>query len=131
VPSSQWTEWPTREALSRVGVPRVRIALDIAVLASMAAWVISSAYASGAFHGWRAVLPALGLLCCTAAVLGYHQTTLANRLLPSLGLLAAVAAVGAGAYAAGATFPRRCCGSRPLSWRWSACRWPPVWSPAW
>jgi signal transduction histidine kinase len=105
VPISQWTEWPTREALSRVGVPRVRIALDIAVLASMAAWAVSSAYASGAFHGWRAALPALGLLCCTAAVLGYHQTTLAHRLLPSVGLLAAVAVVGAGSYAAGADVP--------------------------
>lgn len=105
MPSSLWTAWPTREALSRVGVPRVRIALDIAVLASMAAWAVSSAYASGAFHGWRAVLPALGLLCCTAAFLGYHRTTMAGRLLPSLGLLAAVAAVGAGAYAAGADVP--------------------------
>ncbi|NUK09375.1 sensor histidine kinase [Streptomyces lunaelactis] len=105
MPSSKWIAWPTREALSRVGVPRVRIALDVAVLAGMAAWAMSGAYTSGFSPGWRAVLPPLALLCCAAAVLRYHRTTLANRLLPSLGLLAAIAVVGAGAYAAGAAVP--------------------------
>ncbi|MET7616717.1 sensor histidine kinase [Streptomyces sp. NPDC005408] len=105
MPSSQWTTWPTREALSRVGVPRVRIALDIAVLAGLAAWAVSSAYDSEAFHGWGAVLPPLGLLCCAAAVFGFHRTTIDNRLGPSLGLVAAITAFGAGAYVAGAAVP--------------------------
>lgn len=70
----------------------------------MSAWALSSAYASDAFDGWRAVLPALGLLCCVAAVLGYYRTALGNRLLPSLGLLLA-AAVGTASYAAGAEVP--------------------------
>ncbi|MCX4819843.1 histidine kinase [Streptomyces sp. NBC_01142] len=105
MPSSKWTEWPTREALSRLGVPRVRIALDIVLLAALAAFAVYSAYRSDAFHGWRAVLPPMALLCCTAAFLTYHHTTLGNRLLPSLGLLAGVAACGAGSYAAGAAIP--------------------------
>ncbi|MGI5403383.1 hypothetical protein ACQEVG_28840 [Streptomyces sp. CA-135486] len=99
--SSQWTAWPTREALSRLGVPRVRIAIDIA----LSAWAVYSAYASDAFPGRRVVLPPLGLLCCAAAVVGYHRMTLANRLLPSLGLLVGISACGAGAYAAGASIP--------------------------
>ncbi|MEV6395850.1 histidine kinase [Streptomyces sp. NPDC051907] len=103
--SSKWTAWPTREALSRIGVPRSRIALDIAMMAALSAWAVSSAYTSGAFHGWRAVLPALGLLWCAAAVLAFHRMTLRNRLLPSLALVVSIAAVGAGAYAAGALVP--------------------------
>ena len=91
---------------SRLGVPRVRIALDIAVLARSRGWAVYSAYDSEAFHGWRAVLPPLGLLCCAAAVLGFHRddprqpaaalARTARRLL---------AAVGAAAYAAGAAVP--------------------------
>ncbi len=106
--SSQWTAWnawPARETLSRIGVPRVRIALDIAVLAAVSVWALYSAYTSGNFDGPQAVLPPLGLLCCVGAVVRYHRTTRDNRLLPSLGLLAAVAAVGGGSYAAGAQVP--------------------------
>ncbi|MFF3398711.1 sensor histidine kinase [Streptomyces sp. NPDC002659] len=103
--SSKLTVWPTREALSRLGVPRVRIALDIAVLAGLAAWAVYSAYDAEVFHGPGAVLPPLGLLCSAAAVFGFHRTTLANRLGPSLGLVAALAAVGAAAYIAGAAVP--------------------------
>ncbi|MEU4493869.1 histidine kinase [Streptomyces sp. NPDC023998] len=103
--SSQWTAWPTREALSRLGVPRVRVAIDIALLVALSGWAVYSAYDSDAFRGWRVVLPPSGLFCCAAAVLGYHRMTLANRLLPSLGLLVGISACGAGAYAAGASIP--------------------------
>lgn len=103
--SSRWTEWPTREALSRLGVPRVRTVLDHVLLSGLAAWAVFSAYGSGAFHGWTGVLPPIGLICCAAAVLAFHRTTLENRLWPSLGLMAAVAACGAGAYIAGAEVP--------------------------
>ncbi|MFI1397171.1 sensor histidine kinase [Streptomyces sp. NPDC020681] len=103
--SSMWTAWPTREALSRLGVPRARIALDIALLAGLATWAVYSAYGSEVFHGWGAVLPPLGLLCCAAAVLGFHHTTVANRLGLSIGLIAAIGVFGAGALAAGAEVP--------------------------
>ncbi|MGW0702845.1 sensor histidine kinase [Streptomyces sp. NPDC002867] len=105
MPGSRWTEWPTREALSRIGIPKARIALDMAMLLGLAGWAVYSSYASGAFHGWSAVLPPLGLAGCAAAVMRFHLTTLANRLLASLGLLAVLCAVGAGAYAAGADVP--------------------------
>ncbi len=103
--NSNWTAWPARESLSRIGIPRSRIVLDIVVLCALTAWAVSSAYASGAFHGWRAVLPVLGLLVSTAAVIAQHRTTLDNRLAVSLGLLGVLAAVGWGAHAAGADVP--------------------------
>ncbi|MFF3322862.1 sensor histidine kinase [Streptomyces sp. NPDC002889] len=101
----KWTDWPMRESLSRVGIPRARTVLDGALIAALSSWAGYSAYASEVFDGLRVVLPPLGFLGCAAAVLGYRATTLANRLLPSLGMLAAVAAIGGGAYAGGADVP--------------------------
>ncbi|WP_326653071.1 MULTISPECIES: histidine kinase [unclassified Streptomyces] len=105
MPSSKWTAWPTREALSRLGIPRVRTALDVTLLAGLSAWAVYSAYDADVFHGRGAVLPPLGLLCCVLAALSFQRTTLANRLLPSLGLIGGIVAVGMGAYAAGTAVP--------------------------
>ncbi|MGW6456369.1 sensor histidine kinase [Streptomyces sp. NPDC055078] len=105
MPSRRGTAWPARESLSRLGVPRVRIVIDAITLSALMIWGIYSTYAQGGFQGWRAVLPPLGLLICVAASLCFHVTTLANRLLPSLGLLAVLGAVGWGAYEAEATVP--------------------------
>jgi signal transduction histidine kinase len=105
VPSSKWTEWPSRESLSRIGVPRARIVLDVALLAALSLWAVSSAYTSEVFHGWGAVLPPLGLVGCAAAAARYHGTTLENRLPASLGLLGVIAVTGLGAHAAGADVP--------------------------
>ncbi|MFJ3106194.1 sensor histidine kinase [Streptomyces sp. NPDC086835] len=105
MPSSKWTEWPSRESLSRIGVPRARIVLDVALLAALSSWAVSSAYTSEVFHGWGAVLPPLGLLGCAAAATRYHRTTLENRLPASLWLLGVIALTGLGAHAAGADVP--------------------------
>ncbi|MGX6744234.1 sensor histidine kinase [Streptomyces xantholiticus] len=101
--AGKWTRWPTREALSRIGVPRARMALDIALLAALSTWAVASAYASDVFRGWGAALPPLALLACAAAGVHYHLTTLAHRLLPSLAPIALFAAVGWGACLAEAT----------------------------
>lgn len=76
------TAWPSREALTRVGVPRVRTALDIALWAGMALWLVASAYTADVFHGWSVVLPVLGLLCFVAAVVALRRWAVARRLLP-------------------------------------------------
>ncbi|WP_405675585.1 histidine kinase [Streptomyces sp. NBC_01511] len=94
--------WPSREALTRVGVPPVRTALDVALWGAMALWLLTSAYGTKLFHGWSAVLPVLGLLVFVAALLGFRRWTVARRLLPSLGLLLVLTLLGGGAYAAGA-----------------------------
>ncbi|UYQ64891.1 sensor histidine kinase [Streptomyces peucetius] len=93
----KWARWPTREALSHIGVPRARTALDIALLAALSTWAVVSAYSSDVFHGWGAVLPPAALGACAAAGIRYHLTTLAHRLVPSLALIAVFAAVGWGA----------------------------------
>ncbi len=100
--SSRGTAWPTRESLSRIGVPRTRAVLDGFVLAGLATWALAGSYSSGAFSGLETVLPAVGLLLCAGAFLAFHETTLRHRLLPSLGMLLVFAGVGWGAYAEGA-----------------------------
>lgn len=93
----KWTRWPTREALSRIGIPRARIALDFVMLAALSTWAVASSYSSEVFRGWAVVLPPLALLACAAAAVRYHLTTLAHRLVPSLALIAVFAVVGWGA----------------------------------
>ncbi|MEU0370320.1 sensor histidine kinase [Streptomyces sp. NPDC006283] len=93
----KWAQWPSQEALSRLGIPRARMALDMALLAALSLWAVISAYSSDVFHGWGAVLPPLAFAACAAAGARYHLTTLAHRLLPSMALVAVFAAVGWGA----------------------------------
>ncbi|MFE7512716.1 sensor histidine kinase [Streptomyces sp. NPDC057540] len=100
-----WRSWPSREALTRIGVPRGRIVLDYTMIAGLSVLVVAGCYTSGAFGGWFAPLPPLGFGLCVAAALRYHHTTLGHRLASSLGLLAAIALCGLGAYAAGAPTP--------------------------
>ncbi|WP_328942163.1 histidine kinase [Streptomyces sp. NBC_00250] len=97
-----WKAWPSREALTRLGVPRGRIVLDYCLIAGLSVWVLSGCYTSGAFDGWYAPVPPIGFGLCVMAALAYHHTTLGHRLPASLGLLAVIALCGLGAYAAGA-----------------------------
>ncbi|MET9555851.1 histidine kinase [Streptomyces sp. NPDC006645] len=96
------TGWPSREALTRVGVPPVRTVLDILLWAGVAVWILTTAYTAEVFHGWPAALPVLGLLCFVGAVLLLRRWSVARRLLPSLAALALMVLLGSGAYAAGA-----------------------------
>ncbi|MEU9704123.1 histidine kinase [Streptomyces sp. NPDC047981] len=72
---------------------------------AVSGWTVVSAYLSGVFPGGYGILPPLGLGLAVAALCGYHRTTLANRLLPSVGLLGAVAGLGLAAHLAGAHVP--------------------------
>ncbi|MFE5858692.1 sensor histidine kinase [Streptomyces sp. NPDC056500] len=103
--SDKWTAWPVRESLTHLGMPRGRTALDLVLMAALSAWALFGAYVSGDFSGAAGVIPPLALLCCIAALFAYHHTTLDNRLLPSLALLAGIAAMGWGASAAGGLVP--------------------------
>ncbi|MEU5400322.1 histidine kinase [Streptomyces sp. NPDC005963] len=103
--SNKWTVWPVQESLTHLGMPRGRVVLDLVLMAALSAWAMFGAYASGDFPGVTGVVPPLGLLCCVAAIFAYQRTTLDNRLLPSLALLAAVAAMGWGAAVVGGPVP--------------------------
>ncbi|WP_329380598.1 sensor histidine kinase [Streptomyces sp. NBC_01716] len=102
MPIGAGTAWPSREALTRVGVPPVRTALDYLLAGGLICWLAVTAYTADVFHGWSAAVPALGLLCFVAVVVLFFRSTVAGRLLPSLGLLLVVALLGGGADAAGA-----------------------------
>ncbi|MFD8209492.1 hypothetical protein ACFV2S_24230 [Streptomyces sp. NPDC059695] len=64
-----WRSWPSREALTRIGVPRGRIVLDYTMIAGLSVLVVAGCYTSGAFGGWFAPLPPLGFGLCVAAAL--------------------------------------------------------------
>ncbi|MEV8588345.1 histidine kinase [Streptomyces sp. NPDC051180] len=97
-----WRTWPSREALTRVGVPRGRMVLDYTMIAGLSAWVLTGCYTSGAFDGGYTLVPPLGFGLCVAAALAFHHTTLDHRAAASLGLLGAMALCGLGGYAVGA-----------------------------
>ncbi|MFD5893236.1 MULTISPECIES: sensor histidine kinase [unclassified Streptomyces] len=102
MPIGAVTVWPSKEALTRVGVPRVRTALDCLLVGGLVCWLVATAYTAGVFHGWRAVLPVLGMLCFGTAVVFLHRWTVQKRLLPSLGMFLVITLLGVGASVAGA-----------------------------
>ncbi len=101
MPIENWTAWPAREALTKVGVPRRRLVMAWVVRAVLAAAFLWSVVREGVFHGWGYAALAGGFLICAAAVRGCYRTTLAQRLWPSVGLLGVLTAVGVAALAAG------------------------------
>ncbi|MFI0982834.1 sensor histidine kinase [Streptomyces sp. NPDC021093] len=103
--SGGFTAWPSKEELSRLGVPRVRMAIDIVLWLGMGFWILWEAYASQVFDGVAAVVPPLALVAVAGAAELYDRQTVRHRLLPSLGVLGAVALLAAGAYVAGAPDP--------------------------
>ncbi|WP_369249669.1 sensor histidine kinase [Streptomyces sp. R41] len=94
-----WKRWPSREALSRAGVPRARRALAWTTRAIALGALIATTFANSHLRGWGVAAGVVGILVCASAAWGFWRTTLEHRLLPSLGLLAlllAIATVGQG-----------------------------------
>ncbi|MFI1801004.1 sensor histidine kinase [Streptomyces sp. NPDC020379] len=100
-----WTEWPAREALSRMGVPLRRQVMSWVVRLGLLGLVLWGVLSDHLLHGWGFVALAVGLIVCVAGVRVYYGTTLAQRLWPSLGVLAVLYAVGTGSQAAGVHTP--------------------------
>ncbi|MEV4435928.1 histidine kinase [Streptomyces sp. NPDC049585] len=100
MPIENWTEWPAREALAKVGVPRRRLVMTWVVRVVLSAWFVWGVLREGAFHGWGYAALAAGFALGAAAVWGYYRTTLARRLPSSMALLAVLATLGAAAEAA-------------------------------
>ncbi|MEV6672956.1 histidine kinase [Streptomyces sp. NPDC051162] len=100
-----WAEWPAREALSRMGVPLRRQVMSWVVRLALLALVLWGVLSDHLLHGWGFVALAIGLIVCVAGIRVYYGTTLAQRLWPSLGVLAVLYAVGVGSQAAGVHTP--------------------------
>ncbi|MEU8893021.1 histidine kinase [Streptomyces sp. NPDC048442] len=99
------TAWPSEEDLSRLGVPRVRMVIDIVLWLGVGVWILWGAYASRVFGGAAAAVPPLALVAVTGAAELYDRQTQRHRLLPSLGVLGAVTLLATGAYVVGAPHP--------------------------
>ncbi|CAM5537854.1 two-component sensor histidine kinase [Streptomyces spiroverticillatus] len=101
--STRWggalTAWPAKEALTRIGVPRVRMVIDVAMWLGIGAWFLLEAYATKVFDGVAVVVPPLALLAVVGAAELYDRLTLRHRLLPSVGVLVSVALLAVSAYA--------------------------------
>ncbi|MEU5050533.1 histidine kinase [Streptomyces sp. NPDC021096] len=102
VPIENWTEWPAREALAGVGVPRRRQVVTWVVRTALVGVFLWGVLREGVFHGWGYAALAGGFLLCAGAVWRFYFSTLGRRLWLSVGLLGVLLAVGAAAESAGA-----------------------------
>ncbi|MER5378922.1 sensor histidine kinase [Streptomyces sp. NPDC002688] len=94
-----WTRWPSREALSRVGVHKARRLLTRVSRAIALVVIVATTLTNTELHGWALAGGVAGIVVCGFLAWGFWRTTLEHRLLPSLGLLALLlttAAVGQG-----------------------------------
>ncbi|MEW5352042.1 sensor histidine kinase [Streptomyces sp. 16-176A] len=94
-----WTRWPSPEALGREGISRPRRLLGWGVRLLVAGTLLWGAVKVHHAHAWAAVAAATGLLATAVLAWAFFRTTLAHRLWPSLGLVAALLGVGAAAQA--------------------------------
>ncbi|MGF1238887.1 sensor histidine kinase [Streptomyces sp. 2-6] len=94
-----WTRWPSPEALGREGISRPRRLLGWGVRLLVAGTLLWGAVNAHHAHTWAAVAAAAGLLATAVLAWAFFRTTLAHRLWPSLGLVAALLGVGAAARA--------------------------------
>ncbi|MFI0820329.1 sensor histidine kinase [Streptomyces sp. NPDC021098] len=102
---TRWTQWPSRQALTRQGVPRIRLLINSGMWATGAGWLLVDIIRDDAFAGmWRVAL--VGALAgCAGLVYALRRVTLDHRLVPALALLAVLVGAGLGLNAAGARTP--------------------------
>ncbi|MCX5279572.1 sensor histidine kinase [Streptomyces sp. NBC_00198] len=94
-----WTRWPSREALSREGVHTARRVFGRVTRSIALGILIATTLTNTELNGWALAGGAVGIVMCGFLAWAFWRTTLENRLLPSLGLLAAlltIATVGQG-----------------------------------
>jgi signal transduction histidine kinase len=103
--SGGFTAWPPPEALSRLGVPRVRMAIDFVIWLGLGFWILWEAYDSEVFGGVAVVVPTLVLAAVIGAAELYDRYTMRHLLLASLGVLGAVSLLATGSYAVGVETP--------------------------
>ncbi|MFE5136777.1 sensor histidine kinase [Streptomyces fagopyri] len=100
-----WTRWPSREALSRAGVPGARRALAWTTRLFALGVLLWSTFSHSDLSGWGTAAAALGVVACGAGAWAFWQTTLQHRLLPSMGLLVMLLAIATVAASAGFRIP--------------------------
>ncbi|MFE2298205.1 sensor histidine kinase [Streptomyces sp. NPDC059445] len=100
-----WMRWPSREALSRVGVHKARRVLSLATRAVVLATLLATTLTNPELGGWALAGGITGIVVCGILAWGFWRTTLEHRLLPSLVLLALLLAVASVGHHAGFRIP--------------------------
>ncbi|WP_420310540.1 sensor histidine kinase [Streptomyces sp. YS-B37] len=100
-----WTRWPSREALGREGVSRPRRLLAWAVRLLVIGVLMGGALSGGQVRGWALAAGAAGILLAAVAAWAFWRTTLAQRLWPSVALMAVLLGLAVGGQAAGFRVP--------------------------
>ncbi|MFD3374399.1 MULTISPECIES: sensor histidine kinase [unclassified Streptomyces] len=100
-----WLLWPSREALSRMGVHRARRALAGGGRILAVGILLATTFIDSDLHGWGVAGAVLGVLVGGLGVWGFRRVTLEHRLLPSLGLLVLLFAIATVAEGAGLRVP--------------------------
>ncbi|MFD0069161.1 histidine kinase dimerization/phosphoacceptor domain-containing protein, partial [Streptomyces sp. NPDC127574] len=100
-----WTRWPSREALSREGVHTARRVLGRVTRSIALGILIATTLTNTELSGWALAGGAAGIVACGFLAWAFWQTTLENRLLPSLGLLAALLTIATSGQGVGFRVP--------------------------
>ncbi|MFD8737593.1 sensor histidine kinase [Streptomyces sp. NPDC059618] len=100
-----WTRWPSREALSRVGVHKARRALAWVTRTIVLVMLVATTLTNSELGGWALAGGVTGIAVSGLLAWGFWRTTLKHRLLPSLALLALLLTVAAAGYGAGFRTP--------------------------
>ncbi|WP_406839201.1 sensor histidine kinase [Streptomyces sp. AHU1] len=100
-----WTRWPSREALSRVGVHQARRVLAWVTRAIVLAMLVATTLTNSELGGWAVAGGIAGVAVSGLLAWGFWRTTLEHRLPVSLALLALLLAVAVAGYGAGFRVP--------------------------
>ncbi|MFK0169702.1 sensor histidine kinase [Streptomyces sp. NPDC090306] len=87
---NDWTRWPSREALGRIGLTRARRVLGVVgrlMIFGTILWVVVS---GNDVRGWETLGVAAGVAVAAGTAWAFARTTLDHRLWPSLGLFTAL-----------------------------------------
>jgi len=105
VTDNAWTRWPSPEALGRAGLSRPRRLIGWSVRVLVGAALLWGALSSRHVPLWGAVVAMAGVLVAAVVAWGFFRTTLAQRLWPSLGLLAVLIGIAVAFRAGNLTVP--------------------------
>ncbi|MEW1719208.1 histidine kinase [Streptomyces sp. NPDC093109] len=96
-----WTDWPSREALSREGLTDARRRLARLVRLVVCGALLWSTFSQRHVSGWGAVAAVAGVFAVGFCAWGFYRATLSHRLWPSVGLLVLLLGAAFGADQAG------------------------------
>ncbi|MGW1537520.1 sensor histidine kinase [Streptomyces aureus] len=100
-----WLRWPSREALSRVGVHKARRVLAQITRAVVLVMLVATTLTNSDLGGWAVAGGVVGVAVSGLLTWGFWQTTLEHRLPASLALLALLLVVAVAGYGAGFRVP--------------------------